>query len=238
MSDYPQVSAEPQAWQVFCRINHSCCPTAVWSYLEGAAKVKEVRAIRDIKEAQEITTNYVDSYEMVTAGRSERQGLLQHWDFVCQCEVCTRGEEEVARNDGIRRAIGVQHQLVAKYFGAWKVGHAVTAARAKLDLMMSIRNEVLASLPSALLGLWEVARVARELGQVEEDCEALLQEAAVLARTMGETFLRQHRAKVAQVEEAVKDVAIHKKRETKHVWNEDLEEKASTRVKCYKKVMK
>ena len=46
------------------RLNHSCSPLVVWSWLSGAATSKEVRAIRDIQAGEELTANYIDSFEV------------------------------------------------------------------------------------------------------------------------------------------------------------------------------
>ena len=47
-----------------CRINHSCCPNVVWSWLKGAPASKEVRAITHIQPGQELCANYIDSFEV------------------------------------------------------------------------------------------------------------------------------------------------------------------------------
>ena len=210
---------------MFCRINHSCCPSAVWSWLESKEKTKEVRALRDLAAGEEVTTNYIDSYDTVTASKAERLVGLQHWDFVCGCEVCGDSEEEVQRNDSVRRSIGVQHQLVTRYMEAWRAEKAVEASRTKLRLMRSLGSQVLTSLPSALLELWEVARISQQLGVagVAEDCGGLVREAEVRARGMGERALREHREKVAEVESTLADMARKRRAETANIFNNTVE---------------
>ena len=43
----------------------------------------------------------------------------------------------------------------------WQVEKAVAAARSKLELMMSIKNQMVTTLPSALLELYEMCRLAK-----------------------------------------------------------------------------
>ncbi|OWZ15375.1 hypothetical protein PHMEG_00010988 [Phytophthora megakarya] len=65
-------------------INHSCQPNCTWS--NGGDSVMEVRALRDIKEGEEITLSYID----IDMERSERRKELRdtkHFD--CQCERCS-----------------------------------------------------------------------------------------------------------------------------------------------------
>merc|ERR1719158_660767 len=169
------------------RINHSCVPNAVWSWVDGHSLLKEVRAIRNISTGEEITANYIDSYEATFASCEDRQTRLQYWNFVCSCEVCSSPLEERARNDEVRRTISLQHELIPRYMEGWNVERAMVAARTKLDLMLSLELEMKTTLPSALLELWEMARIAQEQGgcSVTENCDSLLQQAEDLAKKLG-----------------------------------------------------
>ena len=46
------------------RMNHSCCPNVVWSYLETDPMIKEVRALKNIVKDEELCPNYIDSFEV------------------------------------------------------------------------------------------------------------------------------------------------------------------------------
>ena len=48
----------------FARINHSCSPNVIWSWVAGAYNVKEIRAVRDIEPGEELCANYIDSFEV------------------------------------------------------------------------------------------------------------------------------------------------------------------------------
>jgi hypothetical protein len=178
-----------------------------------------VRAVRDIPAGGEVTANYIDGWEATFSPCAERQARLRHWNFECMCEVCGAAPEERERDDGVRRRIALQHRLIPRYMAEWKVVQAAAAARAKLDLMLSIPG-LETTLPSALLEVWEMARVGRELGLPgAEDCPALLQEAATRADTLGGRFVAAHREKVVQVEATVAVVADRRRTEGTTVFN-------------------
>lgn len=49
---------------VFARINHSCSPNVIWSWVSGTYNVKEIRAVRNIDPGEELCANYIDSFEV------------------------------------------------------------------------------------------------------------------------------------------------------------------------------
>lgn len=184
------------------RINHSCTPNVVWSWVVGEPLAKEVRALRDIKKGEEITANYIDSYEGTFATAEHRQKRLEFWNFVCSCEVCGLPAPSLQQNDKTRLEIMVNHKLVVKMMEGWRVGRAVGAARRKLDLMLSIRDQMISTLPSAQMELWEVARLAQVLNiPTDEDCDILLEEARDLSTKMGARFVHVFHQKVEQVKQ-------------------------------------
>ena len=79
---------------------------------------KEVRTVREVQEGQEITANYIDSFEATFSPSSARQSSLRRWNFDCSCEVCGLPEVERERNDAKRKAVMLQHQLVPRYMAA------------------------------------------------------------------------------------------------------------------------
>jgi len=143
------------------RINHSCSPNVVWTWQAGSPYTKQVRAVRNIVPGEEICANYIDSFEATFSPCSERQVRLKHWDFECHCEVCSLSEKNREENDLIRQKIALQHQLIPKYMSNWKIGKAVGAARTKLELMRSIHEQMITTLPSAMLELYEMCRLAK-----------------------------------------------------------------------------
>jgi len=89
--------------------NHSCAPNCAWTCGVEPVNTKkmELRAIRDIGAQEEVTV----SYTMVECRFSctlERQNRLKEgWAFMCNCSICTTGEEE-----GVRETVrGLQEQM-------------------------------------------------------------------------------------------------------------------------------
>ena len=48
----------------------------VWSWVSGAATSKEVRATRDIKSGEELTANYIDSFEVRRRRRRRGKSMI------------------------------------------------------------------------------------------------------------------------------------------------------------------
>ena len=95
---YPRVSRVAGAvYKTLSRFNHSCVPNCSWSFVPqgtpgsvGAASVA-VRAIKPVKEGDELTISYADP----TVGRDERRETL--WDkyrFDCACALCVSPRNE------------------------------------------------------------------------------------------------------------------------------------------------
>jgi len=93
----------------------------------------------------------------------------------------------------------------------WKIGKAVGAARTKLELMRSIHEQMITTLPSAMLELYEMCRLAKVLKcEVPDDCDDLLKEAKQLSEKLGDRFVHVFNQKVEQVEEECREVAMRK----------------------------
>ena len=80
---FPRCALLHQARRIFCRasmLNHSCAPNveASWS---DATRCLEIRAIRELREGEEILVSYVDP----AMTRSQRHEAL---GFVCNCTGC------------------------------------------------------------------------------------------------------------------------------------------------------
>ena len=89
------------------RINHSCHPNAVQSWVMGDFTRKQVRAVMTIEKDQEILTNYYHgkhNYDKFNSGSREyrRQLLMEDRPFrgfLCECSVCSLEGESLEDND-------------------------------------------------------------------------------------------------------------------------------------------
>lgn len=194
------------------RLNHSCSPLVVWSWLSGAATSKEVRAIRDIQPGEELTANYIDSFEATWSTRVDRQKRLSLWNFSCQCEVCSLEGEELKTNDKIREQISLQHQLVPKYMQTWNIDKALAAAQKKMELMKILKKEMMTLMPSTLMELYEMYRIAATLGiDVPQNIEVYKEDALVLSQQFGDRFLKVFHEKLSQIEVECEQIRKTKK---------------------------
>ena len=58
-----------------------------------------------------------------------------------------------------RQKIALQHQLIPKYMANWKIEKAMEAAEIKVQLMKSIESQMMTTLPSAILEMYEMCRL-------------------------------------------------------------------------------
>jgi len=76
---------------VFAVANHSCAPNAE---LQCDGRHIQLRALREIKEGEQIFISYIDESEDLEA---RRQVLEERYFFKCECERCV---EEEGKNGG------------------------------------------------------------------------------------------------------------------------------------------
>lgn len=97
-------TSETGLYQNFSRINHSCVPNAITSWVMGDFKRIQVRAMMPIEQGQEILINYSNMMVELDFGSREfrRQHLLDTYGFLCHCSECSLGGEELEENERIR----------------------------------------------------------------------------------------------------------------------------------------
>jgi hypothetical protein len=81
------------------RFNHSCRSNAQY-FWNVDTHTRDIRAMRKIKQGEEITVNYQEVH--CTATKEERQTLLKKaWNFDCHCKACDATEAEIKNNDSL-----------------------------------------------------------------------------------------------------------------------------------------
>ena len=145
-------------YMTISRINHSCAPNVIWSWIKGdkSRSVKRVRVCREIKEGEEILASYCVNVDLVLS-KDERQKMLSNWNFTCNCEVCSLTGDELMENEKVRNMINYYHKSVPFEinFGSKERAHKI--AKKKVEYMESIEKEVIVHLPSALMECCETA---------------------------------------------------------------------------------
>ena len=75
------------------RVNHSCRPNAEIS--DSDSNTADLRALRKIKEGDEITICYIDDDKSQWTREERRGDLKSVYNFDCACEGCDMTEEEI-----------------------------------------------------------------------------------------------------------------------------------------------
>jgi len=87
----------------------------------------------------------------------------------------------------------------------------VEAARTKLELMKSIENQMVTTIPSAILELYEMSQLRKVLKSCSDDdddeCENLLKEAKERSNILGDRFVHTLVEKVQQIEQECLEVS-------------------------------
>jgi len=184
------------------RMNHSCIPNVVWSYVSTSPLTKEVRSLRNIQPGEELCPNYIDSFQNTFSSSGDRKRLLlARWKFECKCEVCSLPNDQQQNNDDIRKQIGSLHESIPSLMSKWKVKEALEAAKKKLKLMMTVSEQMTTIIPSAILEVYEMNRLAQEMSlDVESNCSNLLNMARKLSKELGDSFVDTLVQKLQQIE--------------------------------------
>ena len=144
-------------YRTISRLNHSCAPNVVWSWIKrDKSKVaKQVRVIRKIREGEELLVRYWGAHEF--ASKDERQDGLSPWDFSCTCEVCSLTGDELIDNEEARMKIRTWCEAINVQFHSGLPKLAYKLAKSRVKVMMSIEKEMVVELPAALMECCELA---------------------------------------------------------------------------------
>tara|TARA_R110002050_G_scaffold148425_4_gene274622 strand:- start:163 stop:621 length:459 start_codon:yes stop_codon:yes gene_type:complete len=85
MSDAEQKETGAALYQLLSLVNHSCKPNSVCVF--GKYGEATLRAVRDLKEGEEITIGYVD---LAMRGVERRGELKKGFSFTCMCPLCVK----------------------------------------------------------------------------------------------------------------------------------------------------
>ena len=145
-------------YKTISRINHSCAPNVVWSWIQRdtSKSIKQVKVCRKIMEGEEILAMYCGGDDTFPC-KVERQMDLKKWNFICKCEVCSLTGDELTINDEARRKIKDLHEAlnIKEKIGFYE--NALQDAREKLKVMKTMKKEMILSLPRALMDCCELA---------------------------------------------------------------------------------
>ena len=140
------------------RINHSCAPNVVWSWLQDdeSRSVKQVRVCREIMEGEEILANYCGSTDTFLSKGERQRMLLKNWKFICNCDVCSLTGEKLNENEEARKKIRELHAAIFIKGRLEYKQEALEAAKEKLRVMKTIKKEMIVAIPDALMTCCEL----------------------------------------------------------------------------------
>ena len=108
-----------------------------------------------------------------------------------------------------REELGEIHLSVPRLMSTWQLELALAAAERKLVLLRSISCQMVTVIPSALLELYEINRIAlaRARGHSRrQELKYLAEEALQRSAQMGDSFVKTFHQKMSQIEEECKSM--------------------------------
>ena len=180
-------------YKTISRINHSCAPNAVWSWIEGdESKVEiQVRVVREIKEGDEILVSYLGSTNAFGSKDKRQEELRNRWDVTCNCEVCSLTGDKLIENERARKKI---RDLDAVVDVKQTPKQDYEAAIEKLKIMRSMEKEMVVDLPVALVECCIMAS-ACNLPTAE-----LMKEAKDMSELFGDFYVYMYKKAEGQIE--------------------------------------
>ena len=172
-------------YNTMSRVNHSCTPNVVWTWIQEDINVTQMRVCRKIKEGEEILADYcLHIYSFPS--KDERQKMLKNWNFTCNCEVCSLTGDKLIENEKARKEIRDLYQAVRANARSGSLGKALEAANKKLKIMKTIKKEMIVKLPVALLACcWAAAHCKLPSSRTAE----LMKKAKDMSELFGYSFV-------------------------------------------------
>merc|ERR1711862_747078 len=132
-------------------------------------------------------------------GREDRRKVLKaKWKFNCECQLCSKVDEELQENENRKKQIQKYHQDVAMYAEKSDTVNALLSAIHKLNLMLTRRGkgrQGSASRPTNVL-----STVSKQLGTGEKIvADTYRQKAYELAVNMGDSYMYSYHKKQAKI---------------------------------------
>ena len=100
-----------------------------------------------------------------------------------------------------REEIREVHSSIPRLMSTWDIDRALKAAEKKILLLRKISDQMITVMPSALMELYEINRIALTRGHKREEMKYLKEEALKLSSRMGDSFVRIFHQKLNQIEE-------------------------------------
>ena len=150
---------------------------------------KEVRSLKTIEVGEELCVSYILSYSEQFMSSKERKARLSgKWKFDCQCFLCNK---DIEANDNKRQMLKSKHQSISKLLSEKNFRAATEAAENLLQEMRKDVDEFVVFIPSTMMNVYIVSEFARDHGQNVPYYSHYVDESLRLAKTMGDTFVKE-----------------------------------------------
>ena len=196
--------SEAGLYHNFSRVNHSCVPNTVWSWVMGDFRKHQVRAIMTIEKNEEILITYWEQPEFVYGSREFRQQkMLQYGGFLCKCSECSLEEEDLEDNERMRaemREVNAEIEQFMRSEGpdlrrSVKKGMKLAQKRTKLVQKLNLQADVV----DEMIDFYALADMARRLDiSCENEPEIFAREAWKYARMFGDRFIHLYNSRAGK----------------------------------------
>merc|ERR1712126_302196 len=152
-------------------INHSCLPNCVDHPTLQDPNIREIRAVEDIKEGEEITVSYetASMYE----NKAARQKIIKSsWDFDCICSRCAEGDvkeekELKASMDVLVEVMNAAFDMTSGMLKNKRWENLAIWEDKQIDLVQKVSFASI-QLPHELASLVKFAQLARRRDMIEK----------------------------------------------------------------------
>ena len=147
----------------YSRMNHSCDPNTVWDATDSVGKRVELRAIKEIKVGEEVTTSYLDPHTAILGEKKEKEPKLENWAFQCKCDICLQPE-----TDQIKK-LRNEYKILEKKMQepVRDIEKTLPTLDQLVDFIIKLDNPFLSFSPGSIKFYCELARMGKLAGRLD-----------------------------------------------------------------------
>jgi len=159
---------EEHLYLKFSMINHSCDPNTIPDIPDLDGRRMELRAVKEIKVGQEVTTSYLDPW-ILLGERKEKE--LENWNFQCKCDSCLQPENAQIKKlrDEEKELTLKEHTLVDAMKKSKEHGQFLQTFTnyldQRVDLIMKLDKPFLSFHPTSLHRYCKLAEMGVQAGR-------------------------------------------------------------------------
>ena len=185
-------------YKTISRINHSCAPNVVWSWIQRdeSKSVKQVRVCRKVKEGEEILASYIMEFDKFPS-KAERQIALRDWNFICRCDVCSLTGHKLVKSEYARTKITYLNIAQQSRVDSGLLKLALQDAMEKQKIMKSIKREMILHIPDVMVDCCELAVHCK---LQDSNVAELMKKAKNMSELYGDLFIYNYHNREKKIE--------------------------------------